>query len=142
MSVRAAAASDAPLVRALLRELGYEDRRFDASFPRILGERPTRVWIAEGAPGEAGVGMMTLSYAEQLRLGGIVISVDELVVTASARGRGLGAGLVAKAKEVARELGAVRVELHTRRSRESYERGFYVKNGFVEVDSALLRWDP
>jgi hypothetical protein len=39
-------------------------------------------------------------------------------------------------------LDAVRVELHTRRSRESYARDFYVKNGFVEVDSALMRWEP
>jgi N-acetylglutamate synthase-like GNAT family acetyltransferase len=138
--VRPAEAADAPLVRGLLQELGYEARGFDASFARVVGAAPTRVWVAEG-DGRV-VGVMSLSFTERLALGGTMISIDELVVTASARGRRVGAELVEKAKEVARELGAARVELHTRRSRESYARDFYVKNGFVEVDSALLRWEP
>ncbi len=141
MLVRPATAADARPLQALVRELGYEVAGFEGSLVRLAHANPTRVWVADEAAGEMILGMMSLSHTEQLRLGGLVVSIDELVVTAAARGGGVGAALVARAKKAARELGAVRLELHTRRTRESYMRGFYVKNGFVEVDSALLRWD-
>jgi hypothetical protein len=40
---------------------------------------------------------------------------------------------------MARKLGARRLELETNRARESYRRRFYVKNGFTEADSAVMR---
>jgi len=33
----------------------------------------------------------------------------------------------------------IRLELETNRARESYRRGFYIKNGFTEADSAVMR---
>lgn len=35
----------------------------------------------------------------------------------------------------------IRLELETNRARESYLRRFYVKNGFTEADSAVMRID-
>jgi GNAT superfamily N-acetyltransferase len=71
----------------------------------------------------------------------LLATIDELVVTEDARGRGVGKQLVDFAKSVAVRVGARRLELHTARKRPSYERGFYVKNGFTEIDSAVLRWE-
>jgi GNAT superfamily N-acetyltransferase len=142
VAVRPAEGRDAEAVHALLGELGYDGldvARFASSFARLAEATPPHVWVAHFGLEGVAVGVMSLSWAEQLRLGGIVVSIDELVVTESARGRGAGAALLARAKDVVRELRAVRLELHTRRSRESYARGFYVKNGFVEVDSAVMR---
>jgi GNAT superfamily N-acetyltransferase len=64
-----------------------------------------------------------------------------MVVTERARGTGLGGKLLELAKSEATRVGARRLELHTARGRPAYTRGFYVKNGFVEVDSAVLRWE-
>jgi hypothetical protein len=36
-------------------------------------------------------------------------------------------------------LGVKRIELATHRGRTSYKRSFYEKNGFIEVDAAVLR---
>jgi hypothetical protein len=33
----------------------------------------------------------------------------------------------------------VRIEVHTTRARENYQRGFYSLNGYREADSALFR---
>ena len=76
-----------------------------------------------------------------MRLAGCMVTIDELVVTAGARGAGIGARMLELAKAEAARVGARRLELHTARRRASYERGFYVKNGFAEVDSAVMRWE-
>jgi GNAT superfamily N-acetyltransferase len=73
---------------------------------------------------------------------GLLVTIDEMVVAETARGAGVGARLLEHAKAEATRVGARRLELHTARPRPSYERGFYVKNGFVEVDSAVMRLKP
>jgi N-acetylglutamate synthase-like GNAT family acetyltransferase len=47
--------------------------------------------------------------------------------------------LLEQAKGIARHSGCRRLELLTNRSRKSYRREFYVKNGFTEADSAVMR---
>ena len=88
----------------------------------------------------AVVGLMSLSMRPQIRLAGLIMTVDELVVAEGARGAGVGAALIELAKSEARRAGARRLELLTARGRPSYSRLFYVKNGFAEVDSAVMRW--
>jgi N-acetylglutamate synthase-like GNAT family acetyltransferase len=84
---------------------------------------------------------MAVSRRPQIRLAGDVMTIDELVVTETARGKGVGARLLDTAKREAARIGARRLELFTARMRASYSRGFYAKNGFIEVDSALMRWE-
>jgi N-acetylglutamate synthase-like GNAT family acetyltransferase len=140
-SVRVARSSDAPALLDLLRELGYGDvdskARFD-SIEAVLRHPEMRVLVADGEHGRI-VGMLALSHRPQLRLGGTLVTIDELVVTARERGCGVGRALLERAKALAAELGACRLELHTNRTRESYLRGFYAKNGFMEVNSAVMR---
>ncbi len=138
-SVRAAELRDRDAVYALLRELGYAVPvgEFERAYREVLGHPEMRVLVAE-AHG-AVLGVLTLSHRVQLRLAGRIATIDELVVTAGARGAGVGRALLEEAKREARALGAQRVQLQTNRARESYLRGFYRKNGFVEVPSATLR---
>jgi GNAT superfamily N-acetyltransferase len=87
------------------------------------------------------VGLASISRRPQLRLGGELVTIDELVVADAMRGKGVGRALLEHVKTLARNLNARRLELETNRSRISYKRRFYVKNGFTEADSAVMRID-
>lgn len=143
LETRLAAPSDGDALYALLPELGYPGgsrAMFDATLARVLGDPTQRLWVAVGgASAERIVGMVAVTMRPQLRLGGLLVTVDELVVTADARGRGVGGALIARVVREADAVGARRVELHTQRARESYQRGFYAKHGFDEIESAVLR---
>jgi GNAT superfamily N-acetyltransferase len=141
-TLRRATPADVDSVRTLIGELGYaglDEPTFAAGFAAVLRDSAQHVWVAE----EDGplVGLMSLGIRPQLRLAGVMVTIDEMVVTERARGTGLGGKLLELAKSEAARVGARRLELHTARGRPSYTRGFYTKNGFVEVDSAVMRWE-
>jgi N-acetylglutamate synthase-like GNAT family acetyltransferase len=139
--LRPARVGDLASVHALIAELGYVDLHEDAfarGFAAVLADAAQQVWLAE-LDGVV-VGLMSLSARPQLRLAGNLLTVDELVVSDGERGAGVGAKLIELAKNEARRLEARRLELLTARGRPSYVRRFYPKNGFVEVDSAVMRW--
>jgi len=142
-SVRAAREEDLPAIRALLSELGSSYRNVDAerlqeTFRRAAGLSHLSKQVAVGPTGVVE-GMLSLSHLPQPRLCGLKLSVDELAVSESARGTGVGSALLKSAIEEARRLGAVRLEVLTDRRLESYRRGFYSRRGFVEGDSAVFR---
>jgi N-acetylglutamate synthase-like GNAT family acetyltransferase len=140
--IRRGERGDAEAARALVAELGYgglDADTFAQGFAAVLAEPTQEVWVAERA-GRV-VALMTLARRPQVRLAGVVVTIDELVVHEAERGARVGGRLVDVAKDVAVRAGARRLELHTARARTSYERGFYAKNGFVEVDSAVMRWE-
>jgi GNAT superfamily N-acetyltransferase len=142
VTLRKALLDDAETVHSLVRELGYpelDDQTFGVGFEAVLANPTQQALVAE-VDGQV-VGFMSLNIKPQVRLAGLLATIDELVVTESARGRGVGKALVEFAKAVAVRVGAGRLELHTARKRASYERGFYTKNGFAEIDSAVLRWE-
>lgn len=139
--IRRAVESDVDSAHKLIAALGYPDIRraeFEKVFQQVLQHPDTLVYLAEDAGGRA-LGLMTLSHRPQLRLAGEILCLDELAVIEEARGTGIGSALLEEARRVARELNAARLELHTNRARESYSRKFYIKNGFTEANSALLR---
>lgn len=132
--------ADADAVRSLIEELGYgplDERTFILGLEAVLADPAQQLVVAE-VDGRV-VGFMSLDFTPQVRLMGLVVTIGELVVAARARGLGIGKKLVDLAKAEASRTGARRLELHTGRGRPSYERGFYVKNGFTEVDSAVMR---
>jgi GNAT superfamily N-acetyltransferase len=137
--LRKARPGDAAAVRVLLLALGYDDlppREYAQTFSLVVAHPEVDVRVA--VDGKAVVGLLTLSHRPQLRLAGRIGCIDELVVAASHRGAGIGTQLVEAACVRARELGCVRVDLQTARARESFQRGFYRKRGFRELESALL----
>lgn len=137
--VRLARGEDAPAVRSLVAELGYVIGTGDDSIGHVLASDAHRLWIAELGADPVGYALAHVHLRLGLGLGEPMVSLDELVVTRAARGRGVGTALLAAARAWAAETGAARIELITSRSLESYRSRFYEKRGFREIDSAVLR---
>jgi N-acetylglutamate synthase-like GNAT family acetyltransferase len=140
ITIRPAVETDLQAAFILMNALGYTDLslpRFVDTFHKVMSDPSTVVLLAE-ADG-AVVGLATVSKRPQLRLTANLVTIDELAVAPEWRGQNIGHALLEKAKEIAGNPGCRRLELLTSRSRESYTRGFYVKNGFTEVDSAVMR---
>lgn len=125
----------------LVRQLGYspEERSYDETFSQVARHPESAVFVA--VEGLRVLGYLALSHRPQIRLGGREAVIDELCVDDTRRGGGIGSALLSAALEHARGLGCRRVEVRTRRSRQSYQRGFYLAHGFVEAPSAVLRID-
>lgn len=141
--IRLSTESDVQGAYKLMGELGYPDLsrvRFGENFQSVLEHPAMTLIVAEGDDGEV-IGLASISRRPQLRLIADLITIDELVVTRSARGRGVGQALLEHVKTIAGKVGSCRLELETSRTRESYRRAFYVKNGFTEADSAVMRID-
>lgn len=139
--LRRAAPTDLAAIRRLAADLGYHHRAGELSadfLARALG-RPDVVVSVAVLPDGCPAGLLALSCRPHLHLGGNVVSVDTLVVSAEARGQGIGRRLLRRVRAYARATGAIRVELHTNRGRESYRRGFYTAAGYREAGSALFR---
>ena len=140
--IRSANDSDAQAVFKLIAELGYADlpfARFTQTFRSVLENPAMMTFIAE--VNAEVVGLATISFRPQLRLTANLFSIDEFVIADRVRGQGVGRRFLEHLKGVAKQTGAARLELETNRARESYRRGFYVKNGFIEADSAVMRID-
>src|SRR3954454_21826653 len=139
-SVRRARPGDAHALRKLLRELGYEpgdSRSADETIAQVVRHPEAAVFVAVEVVDV--VGYVALSHRPQMRLGGRLATIDELVVADSRRGRGIGSLLLDAAVQHARSLHCVRIDVMQRRGRDSFERQFYQKRGFLEAPSALLR---
>jgi GNAT superfamily N-acetyltransferase len=142
-SIRQALASDEESAHKLIAALGYPNLSqgdFRAAFAEVLNHPDSIVFVAETTDRKA-IGLMTITLRPQLRLAGILVCIDELVIAEEARGLGVGGALLNEAKRFAAKRGAKRLELHTNRGRLSYQRAFYVKNGFSETNSAVLRME-
>jgi GNAT superfamily N-acetyltransferase len=143
-TIRRALETDEAAAHRLMAELGYSGINpvdFKKVFAEVLNHRDSFVFLAEADSGRV-IGLMSISHRPQLRLAGILVCIDELVIAAEARGLGVGKALLNEAKGIAGQLGAKRLELHTNRGRISYQRAFYVKNGFSESNSAVMRLEP
>jgi len=141
VNVRRARPGDASHVLVLVEQLGYhpDPRGFDETFAQVVRHPEAAVFVA--VEGLRVIGYLAMSQRPQIRLGGRAAAIDELVVEERRRGEGVGTALLEAAVAHARGLGCRRVDLHTARARQSYHRGFYVAHGFVEVDSAVLRFE-
>ena len=141
--IRPANATDLQSAFNLMSELGYPGLslpRFTKAYHAVVENPAMFLLVAEDSNGEI-IGLASMTNRPQLRLTGNLVTLDELVVADHARGRGVGKKLLETAEAMARKLGARRFELETNRARESYRRGFYIKNGFTEADSAVMRID-
>lgn len=140
--VRPAAPDDAPGLARLLRAL----ERFDwlRAEPEEAVVARVRAAIAAAAGGEARsllvalpaggalAGYVAVHWLPYLILPGPEGFVSELFVAPAARGRGIGSRLLAASVAEARARGCSRLGLLNHRQRESYQRGFYARHGWVE----------
>ncbi len=139
--MRRARPGDALAVRRLLKDLGYtgESRATDETVSHVLKHPEAVVFVA--AAGLDVLGYVAVSVRPQMRLAGLLASVDELVVGTTRRGEGIGTKLLEAAVAHAKNMHCKRIDVLQSRARESYLRGFYQKHHFVEVDTAVMRID-
>jgi GNAT superfamily N-acetyltransferase len=126
----------------LLDQLGYpqDPETFPAVLQAALKDPGLNILLAE--LGDRCLALLCFRTFLSIRLAGYQISIEELVVAPEARGKRLGSRLVDQVKDRARQCGAVLLEVHTRTSRESFKRQFYIKKGFERAESCVLRWRP
>jgi GNAT superfamily N-acetyltransferase len=148
ISIRDAALEDAPAIDAVLRALGWFTHLDDlpssetqARIARVIAEKcppngDNTLLVAETTQGTA-VGYLFVHWLPNLIFGGEGY-VSELFILPEARGRGVGGVLLEEAKRRGVAHGYQRLTLFNRRERESYQRGFYPKHGWIERDDAAL----
>ena len=95
-----------------------------------MSDESHTVYVAE----ERGVieGYVSVHWIPFLFLRGLEGYISEMVVSDLNRGHGIGAQLLEKVKDDAKERHCSRLSLLNSRGRESYQRGFYQKHGWAE----------
>ena len=140
--IRNATVDDARQLAVLLQGIGWfeafnsgdvEDStaRVGARLTQCLADPSHSVFVAEWPAGEiAGYG--SVHWLPYFFMSGPEGYVSELFVRESARGQGVGVKLLAIIEAEARARGCQRLSLINLRSRESYQRRFYIKAGWME----------
>ena len=142
MHIRSMTEADASAVAKIIRDLGwfdhFKDESFERSETRIAGliaqntqDRSHSLFVAEEQDGEI-LGYAAVHWLPYLLLKAPEGYVSELFVTAQSRGKGVGAALLQKIRAEATERGCSRLTLINIRTRESYQRQFYKKQGWIE----------
>ena len=108
--IRLARRGDGEQLGALLLELGHPGAGDTSTVHWVLSHPEIEVYVAGDAQ-DRPVGLISLSHRPQLRLCGRVATIDELVVAAAWRRKGVGRALMQRALERARVLSVKRVEL-------------------------------
>jgi N-acetylglutamate synthase-like GNAT family acetyltransferase len=138
--IRPAQRDEVESISQLLHDLGYTV--FPSELESILSDIQINpaldIFLVTHRDGNP-VGLATLHHFPVLRLKGYQVTIEELVVHPQFRGRGIGGSLLNFAREFAKGKGAVRLEVITSRKRESFKRGFYINNSFVDAESVVFR---
>jgi GNAT superfamily N-acetyltransferase len=137
--IRPARRGDAEAIGALLKELGYTNGA-DAGTVHWVGSHPEMEVLVASDGRDRPIGLVSLSHRPQLRMNGRIATIDELVVTASWRRRGVGRALLKRAIERAKVLSVKRLELGTHHRRNEVAQAFCEACGFREADSVVLRF--
>ena len=139
MQIRAATSVDEAACAALLSELGAatgtpQAPDFGEVFQALLTKDRGQIIVAV----EDGVvlGMATVSFNLALRYRGEYCQLEELIVSANARGRNLGGQLVQATIEAAKARGCPEIGLYLLPTTE-HNRPFYAKYGFEPLGTEM-----
>lgn len=155
ITIRSATAQDAPVLAHILRELGFFSQ-VNSETPQGTQARIAKylqfydrddchsLYVAVGSTGEI-VGYGAVHWNYYFSLGGPEGYVSELFVCAGERGKGIGSRLLEAIKAEALARDCSWLTLVNLRHRESYERGFYARRGWLERPEAasfvyVLEW--
>ena len=142
MRIRTARAADANRLIGLLgiqlREHGVTlDARLLARAVRGLLRRPELGRVLVAADGSDVVGFAALSFLWTLEHGGRAPWLDELYVVPQRRGRGIGRALLSAAYGIAREAGAIALDLEIEKG-HARAASLYRREGFERLSRE--RW--
>ena len=143
MEVRFARQDDWPAVAGLLVELGRgvaegtaDDPTHRLQFGGHLRRLDSVTLVA--VSGDAVVGVLDMEYHQRLGDHRPQARVNDVVVTAAARGTGVGSELLASAEELARKRGCFRMALVTASWRDDTI-AFYTKHGWSHYGAWFVK---
>lgn len=144
MHIRTATPADLPALCRLLDQLFAQEAEFTPD--RAVQERGLQSIIGNAATGEILVvcegerllGMVNLLYTVSTALGAPAALLEDMVVDAGDRGRGLGTRLLEAAIATARSRGCRRITLLTDADNAEAQR-FYARSGFARSPMIPLR---
>lgn len=135
--IRGAIVQDWPRVAALLVELGRDvspsattNPSFVIRFGGHLALRESRTLVAAQLGGQV-IGFLDMEFRQRLGHPRPQAWINDLVVTESLRGKGIGGALLARAEELARQRGCFRMSLETGWWREDAH-AFYEHQGWTD----------
>lgn len=145
--IRPADFDDADTLTDLILSLGWFQHHFEgvsledaqvkiARQLRLnLADDSHTVYVAENSAGEIE-GYVAVHWLPYLFMPGPEGYISELFIRETARGQGIGSDLLQQVKATAIARGCSRLSLLNMRVRESYQRGFYTKQGWTERPDA------
>jgi N-acetylglutamate synthase-like GNAT family acetyltransferase len=134
--VRPARRGDAGPIVTLLGEVGLSADPNTVTW--IISHPEMELLVAADALDKA-IGVVCLAHRPQVRMGGRVASVEELVVTQAWRRKGVGRELLKRAVERARVLGVKKLEIQTLTASSPEATAFLSACGFAPADAAVFR---
>ncbi len=144
MSVRTARINDIPQLCTLLQSLFSQEVEFIADEKlQIAGltkiiNNPEVGDIVIASENSRIVGMVNLLYTISTALGGIVVILEDMVVSSDMRGKGIGSELLNYSFELAKSKGCQRITLLTDNDNESAHK-FYQRHGFTRSSMTVFR---
>ena len=139
MEIRKAYATDAPVIKELLEQLGYPTAEgFLEKRLEDLSSHPDHtdvVFVGENKV----LGFLSMHFIPQIAFDASYAVISYLVVEETSRSFGIGKKLEDYADERAREKGCRRLFLHSNIKRTDAHR-FYLKQGYQEYNKAFVKY--
>jgi N-acetylglutamate synthase-like GNAT family acetyltransferase len=134
--VRPARRGDSTPITALIAELGFTG---DAATVTWIVSHPEMELLVAADALDKAIGIVCLAHRPQIRLGGRVASIEELMVTQAWRRKGVGRELLKRAVERARVLGVKRLEVQSLAANAPETTAFFLACGFCAADTQVFR---
>lgn len=116
-----------------LKDVDWEDGR--RVYAELLGGEKGSIFVAD--EGGEIVGIVTLGFSTAMRFGGPYAMIEEFLVAASQRGKGLARPLLAEARADAERRGCRELQVN---GPSPDGRPVYLRNGFHEAGAHLKIW--
>jgi diamine N-acetyltransferase len=140
-SIRAANAGDLETLVALMRDFYLEDadpfveEESRTAFAALLAEPSWgRLWLAQ--QGTSAVGYVVLTLGFSMEFGGRDAFIDDLYVTSSHRGQGIGGALITACEQACKDLGIRALHLEVRSTNPATS--LYRRLGFRDHEHRLM----
>ena len=134
--VRPARRGDAAPIATLMSELGFTG---DPATVTWIISHPEMELLVAADPLDKAIGVVCLAHRPQIRFGGRIATIEELLVTIPWRRKGVGRELLKRTVERARVLGVKRLEVQTLKADDPAAIAFFRACGFVPGDASVMK---